>query len=433
MSSTVVPKEYDITVNPTAALALAANPARAYLQIFNKSAGKVTYKFGPFIPAASAVQVIAFSAVPTAGTWTATILGQTASFNYNDNAATIQTGLQTLTNVGANNITVSGDYTVGFTVTFAGNLGNIQQAAIVVNPAGLSNNLVQSSAVQAINFDQPPTAGNITLGFKGQNTPSLPFDVSAGALQTALNALDTMSPTGVSALAQDGTTKDFSVTMGGAPLLDAAQPLIQVVVSTLTGTVAQATQSVTLQATPKPIAGTFQLSNGTDTTLPMQWNADAGTIQNFLAVLPSIGVGNVAVTGSWAAGFTIIYQGTLVNSKQPVIFLTNKLLVGDTLNDDDETTGLDDIDYDSVKWAVVVNTLGHGADTVAVTVATTAAGAVPGPVTASVVVNVAGTPGESGVDILAAAEPVLMDAEVPIDAIYMESALSNSAVVILEG
>ena len=121
--SEVVTKETDFLANPTAALALPANPNRAYLEIQNKDVGTITYKLGsPFIEPVSAVQKITFDRVPTGGTWTITfpsgVPQTTSALAYNADAAAITTALEALPNIGANNIDVSGDYTAGFTLTF---------------------------------------------------------------------------------------------------------------------------------------------------------------------------------------------------------------------------------------------------------------------------------------------------------------------------
>lgn len=60
-------------------------------------------------------QLIAFSAIPDSGTF---ILGSSAAIQFNASAAQVQAALRLIP--GYNNVTVSGDFTVGFTITFIG-------------------------------------------------------------------------------------------------------------------------------------------------------------------------------------------------------------------------------------------------------------------------------------------------------------------------
>ena len=63
----------------------------------------------------------------TNGTYTLTFRGQSATFNYNDPAATVQAGLAALTSIGVGNVSVSGAVIPGgleHTVTFTGTLAN---------------------------------------------------------------------------------------------------------------------------------------------------------------------------------------------------------------------------------------------------------------------------------------------------------------------
>ena len=65
------------------------------------------------------VQHVAFNHVPTGGgPWT---LGGSGKLAYNANAAAVQTALRLLTGLGS--VTVAGDYTAGFDVTFTGTVG----------------------------------------------------------------------------------------------------------------------------------------------------------------------------------------------------------------------------------------------------------------------------------------------------------------------
>lgn len=77
------------------------------------------------------VQDIDFSAVPTAGAWVINFRGSnTGSLAYNANAAAVQAALNALPF--GTGITVVGNYTSGFTVTFAGDAGKQEQPLLTV-------------------------------------------------------------------------------------------------------------------------------------------------------------------------------------------------------------------------------------------------------------------------------------------------------------
>lgn len=70
-------------------------------------------------PAVIAQQLITFSIVPTSGSYKLTYgVSETGAIAYNDNAAAVQVALRLLS--GLSSVTVTGDYTSGFTVVFTG-------------------------------------------------------------------------------------------------------------------------------------------------------------------------------------------------------------------------------------------------------------------------------------------------------------------------
>jgi uncharacterized phage protein gp47/JayE len=78
------------------------------------------------------VQDIDFSAVPTSGLFTINFDGQiTASINWDDDATAVQTALNNLSNLSG--VTVTGDFTAGFTITFDGSDGLQPQNILVEN------------------------------------------------------------------------------------------------------------------------------------------------------------------------------------------------------------------------------------------------------------------------------------------------------------
>ena len=93
------------------------------------------------------VQDIDFSAVPDAGSWTLIFDGEeTTTLAFSDAAAAVESALNGLPNLSA--VTVSGNYTAGFTVTFSGADGSQDQLLL---QAGV-NTLTASSIQVNLNF-----------------------------------------------------------------------------------------------------------------------------------------------------------------------------------------------------------------------------------------------------------------------------------------
>lgn len=77
------------------------------------------------------VQTATITGSPTGGTFTLTFGGQTTSaIAYNAAASAVQTALQALSTVGANNVTVTGSAGGPYTITFVNALGKADQAQI---------------------------------------------------------------------------------------------------------------------------------------------------------------------------------------------------------------------------------------------------------------------------------------------------------------
>ncbi|MCP4481426.1 MAG: hypothetical protein GY817_01170 [bacterium] len=92
----------------------------------------VTDSQGIIAAAVNAEQKITFSSVPDSGTWTITFDGETtAVLAFNENASTIETELENLSNI--TDVSVIGDYANGFTIEFINIDGDKQQPSFTVN------------------------------------------------------------------------------------------------------------------------------------------------------------------------------------------------------------------------------------------------------------------------------------------------------------
>lgn len=97
-------------------------------------------KTASLIAAVNAQQTITFSAVPDAGAWTITFSAQTTtSLAFGANATAVQSALNALSNLSG--VTVTGSYTSGFLVAFAGADGSKPQPLMTIS----SNTLTASS------------------------------------------------------------------------------------------------------------------------------------------------------------------------------------------------------------------------------------------------------------------------------------------------
>lgn len=111
-------------------LGAASQPFYAYQsQIIMMPVGDATIVYFRTEPGGYESQYISFSAVPTAGTWVIKINGfTTASLAYNATAATIQAAI-----IAAGvSVTVTGNYTIGFTISFTALAINRPQATVKV-------------------------------------------------------------------------------------------------------------------------------------------------------------------------------------------------------------------------------------------------------------------------------------------------------------
>jgi hypothetical protein len=109
---------------------------------YNASSTAVQSALRAIMPAAygavNEVQTVTVTGAPTGGTFTLTYSGQTtAGIAYNAAASAVQTALQALSTVGANNATVTG--TPGnYTVTFTGALAGTDVSQMTASGAGLT-------------------------------------------------------------------------------------------------------------------------------------------------------------------------------------------------------------------------------------------------------------------------------------------------------
>jgi uncharacterized phage protein gp47/JayE len=127
----------------------------------------VTSEVATIAAGTDAIQLIQFSSVPDAGQWTLSYLGnQSSVLNFNSNAAAIEAALTALP--GLTGLTVSGDYTTGFEVTFAGLAGSQTQPILILSSSTLTNTSIAIGV--SITEDTAGILPNITVPIIAETT-----------------------------------------------------------------------------------------------------------------------------------------------------------------------------------------------------------------------------------------------------------------------
>lgn len=140
------------------------------------------------------IQVITLSGTAaTGGTFTLTFDGQiTGNIAYNASAATVETALEALSNIGSGDATVTGSAGGPWTVEFTGSLAGTNVALMTIDTTNLTGGV---NEIQTISSPSNPTGGTFTLSFNGATTTAIAYNASAATIEAALEALSSI-PTG---------------------------------------------------------------------------------------------------------------------------------------------------------------------------------------------------------------------------------------------
>jgi hypothetical protein len=164
------------------------------------------------------VQVLTFSAIPTSGNYILnyTPFGgstqSTTSLAWNSAASAVQTALQALT--GLSSVTVTGNTTIGFTVTFTGAVPVVplltvtsntlaaggKSVTIAVTQTDLTLPLAIQQAfnlvptIQTLTLSGVPASGTFKITYGGSSTTALSWNASTSAIQTAVQTLVGSNP-----------------------------------------------------------------------------------------------------------------------------------------------------------------------------------------------------------------------------------------------
>ncbi len=125
--------------------------------------------------AASAVQSLAVSGIPTGGTLSLSYRGSTATVPYNATSAQVQAALSGLPGIGAGNVTASGGPLPGaaVTITFAGRLANQPLPLVTASGTGLTGGTSPSASVTQ-------TTAGVSASFSNAGTGQILEDTVNG-------------------------------------------------------------------------------------------------------------------------------------------------------------------------------------------------------------------------------------------------------------
>jgi len=153
------------------------------------------------------IQKIDFLEVPTEGLWSIIFDDEvTTPIYYNATTVIIQEVLENLSNIGVNDVLVTGSYTNGFSIEFKNALGNkdLPQITITKNSLkykGGTSQLVNLSVsttqegqaaalgnneIQKITFQTVPDSGTFKIKFDTETTNAIPYDTLVGNIKTEL-------------------------------------------------------------------------------------------------------------------------------------------------------------------------------------------------------------------------------------------------------
>jgi len=175
------------------------------------------HKFGGI----NEIQLLTFDAVPDAGDFVLVHdSNPTTRLAYNANAAAIEAALEALPSI--QNVTVTGNATIGFTIEFVG-VDGLQDQPLVAPGAYPGNNEIQKLSFDSTDFD----SGTFKLNFNSQLTAAIAFNnINTTSIKNALEALSTVDTVTVTAVGSPppGTTEFLIEFTGDEGLSD--QPLI---------------------------------------------------------------------------------------------------------------------------------------------------------------------------------------------------------------
>lgn len=328
------------------------------------------------------IQQLTTTGTPTQGTFTLTYDGQTTSaLNFNASAAEVDTALEALSNIGDGDVTCTGGpLPTAIDIEFQGSLSATNVSELVVNDDLMQyavSTLQDGSAgtagvdeVQEITLAPDVTGGTFTLTFGSGNsineqqemtlygsptggtfaatvptvgtTPPIAFNADNTEIENAFETIGVLtavaitggplpdSPVQVEFTDPGGTDRE-QITIDTSNLTGGSiAALIETTQDGVAGGGANETQTLQFLGAP---TGSFRLQFAGYQTSDIPMAGDDADVEAALQALPSVGVGNVAVTGGalYSQTLTIEFVGELANTNLQEIDLDpTSPLVGGT-------------------------------------------------------------------------------------------------------
>jgi hypothetical protein len=256
-------------------------------------------------------QTVTFTGTPTGGTFRMGYLGAwTAPLVYNISNTNLQAALVALATVGAGGATVAGSAGGPYTITAAAGLagadiplfdvdsdllstGGIEEIDVATTRAGVSlvAEVTAVSEVQTITMSAK--SGTFRVGYKGQWTTELAYNVAAADLQTALRALSTV---GAGNLTVTGTAGSSYVLTAASALAGTVMDMFDLDLSGL------ASYSGDF------IAGSFvQPTDGSETILTMVGQEDGKKVTDRFGTNATVSLAEVPVGGMIDTAYIVNY------------------------------------------------------------------------------------------------------------------------------
>jgi len=252
----IAAKHHSRNVGTSSVKVLDKNASRRYLQVQNLHASQtVRVKFGAPVAVADVteVQTVAFVPAPTAGSFKFRWNGvDSASIDYDDNAAAIETILQAVAGLGS--VTVAGSIAAGLTITMTGATPNVDPDLPLLEVVDSTLEIAAVTEVQTITAGDVPDAGSYKLGFGGEETAEIDFDATAGEVETALQALTGLGSVTVAGSFATQFTVTFTGTSGDLPLLTVIDNTLEESTNPVVLTVAESVAGVAQQDTVATVA-----------------------------------------------------------------------------------------------------------------------------------------------------------------------------------
>ena len=239
---------------------------------------------------------------------------ESAPLNYNATASEVETALNALTSISAiGGVVVSGGEGAPWEVTFntLGKKDWITGEAYSNFYGQLDTESVDGDSglneVQTIKNDA--TGNDLTFTYSGGSTAALAYDIDAASLQSALNALQSITDVGGVTVYQPSIDTWMIVfdTTGDKDLITAT--FVAEVTSNIYIEGALDAHELQQLVIEDASQGTYELHLNNERTLPLFWDASDVDIEAALNALPSIiDAGGVTVT-TGVEGFEILFGG----------------------------------------------------------------------------------------------------------------------------